>query len=207
MTNNKIKMTFRIERYNLLNKEENEPTEMNLTLIKYVSVEDNFIDVIESIAQKYMFNDTLNYHLEEIYRILWGEYFSDDILEEMLKSKNVYNYDILNTKVKFLNKQFNLENKVIKIIISENKNNYFMRFFFHINPQNDKVRPHVHCKCCGLERIIDLNTLEFIKESFISPNLSSKALNIVHLYKGELMNYWDTFIQNQEELIEFNLLI
>ena len=34
MNNNRIKMNFKIERYNLISKEENEPTEMNLTLSK-----------------------------------------------------------------------------------------------------------------------------------------------------------------------------
>ena len=207
MNNNRIKMNFKIERYNLISKEENEPTEMNLTLSKYVNIEDNFMEVIESVAHKYMFNENFNYYLEDIYHILWSEYFSDGVLEKLLKRKNVYDYDMLNTKVELLNKQFNLENKEIKIIISENKHSYFMRFFFHINSQSDKIRPHVHCKCCGLERIIDLTTLEFIEQSFISPNLSNKALNVVHLYKSELMNYWNNLIQNQEELIEFNLLI
>lgn len=204
MNKEEIKLKFKITSYNLLSNNSELPNEINITISKKVKLEDNFLDVIESIANKYKLQDKLNYYLEEIYRTLWSEHFDGIILDEMLKNIDEHNYDALNAKVEYLDKQFNLQNKIIKILILSNEKNYFMKFYFHINRNRKK---HVHCWCCGLERKIDLRNLEFIENSFTSKSLSCKALNIVHRYQDEFLGYWKNFIENEEEPIEFKLVI
>lgn len=207
MNKEEIKLKFKITSYNLLSNNSELPNKINITISKKVKLEDNFLDVIESIANKYKLQDKLNYYLEEIYRTLWSEHFDGIILDEMLKNIDEHNYDALNAKVEYLDKQFNLQNKIIKILILSNEKNYFMKFYFHINRNRKKHIPHVHCWCCGLERKIDLRNLEFIENSFTSKSLSCKALNIVHRYQDEFLGYWKNFIENEEEPIEFKLVI
>ena len=111
MNKEEIKLKFKITSYNLLSNNSELPNEINITISKKVKLEDNFLDVIESIANKYKLQDKLNYYLEEIYRTLWSEHFDGIILDEMLKNIDEHNYDALNAKVEYLDKQFNLQNK------------------------------------------------------------------------------------------------
>lgn len=206
MKEEKIKLTLKITRYNILEHNNSTPNEMNVIIKKEVNKDDNFISVIEDIASIYKLNDKLYYYLEDIYETLWSEHFSGVILDDLLKNIDIHNYESLNTKVEYLDKQFNLQNKVIKIVILNRESEYFMKFFFHID-SNDKSMPHVHCKCCGLERIINLNTLEFIGYTFLSESITKRAITIAHRYRSEFMEYFDVLSESGEELIEFNLVI
>lgn len=206
MNENEIILTFKITRYNMINYDFDQPHEMNLIINKKVSIDDNFINVIENIASTYKIGDKLNYYLEGIYETLWSEHFDGVILDEILKNINLQNYDSLNTKIECLDKQFNLKNKVINIVILAHDSKYFMKFFFHIDSK-DKVLPHVHCKCCGLERIINLNTLEFIEHPFLSESITKRAINIAYRYRSEFMEYFESLTKSGDELIEFKIVI
>lgn len=204
MSEKEIVLRFKIIRYNMVCNDL--PNEMNLIINKKVNLDDNFIDTIESIVSVYKLGDKINYYLADIYETLWSEHFDGLILNALLKNINLHNYDSLNTKIEHLDKQFNLKNKTIKIVILNDESNYFMKFFFHIDSKDRKL-PHVHCKCCGLERIIDLNTLEFIESTFLSEDITNRAISIANRYRTEFMDYFEVLSKSGEELLEFVLVI
>lgn len=206
MSENKINLTFKITKYNMVQNDDNLPNEMNLVINKEINKDDNFLEVIESVASIYKDGDELNYYLEDIYETLWSEHFSGDSLDKLLKNINLHKYDWLNKKIEVLDKQFNLKNKVIKIVILNKKCRYFMKFFFHIDGE-DKLLPHIHCKCCGLERIINLCTLEFIESAFLSESVTKKAISIAYRYRSEFMEYYNAIRKSGEDLIDFYLVI
>lgn len=206
MNRKNIILTFKIASYNFLGEDKTIPNEMNLTLTKKVDEDENFLKIVTNIANRYKLDKNLNYYLDDIYRILWSEHFSDILLNDLLNNIDEHNYSPLDVKVGVLDNQFNLENKIIKILILATNDNYFMKFFFRINRNCKNHIPHVHCSCCGIERKIDLVNIEFIGAPFISRTLSCKALNIVNKYQKEFICYWESFILHEEQ-IEFNLTI
>lgn len=206
MNENELTLTFKITRYHVVKNDDNIPNEMNLIIKRKINKNDNFIEVIENVAAPYRIGDKLNYYLEGIYETLWSEHFDGEIIDNLLKNMNLRNYEYINTKIAFLDKQFNLKDKEIKIVIQNEESRYFMKFYFHIDTKYEKL-PHVHCKCCGLERVIDLNTLEFIENTFLSESITKRAISIVHRYRTEFREYFETLSNGGEELLAFRLFI
>ena len=66
MNKEEIKLKFKITSYNLLSNNSELPNEINITISKKVKLDDNFLDVIENIHNKYNVHDKVNNYLEEI---------------------------------------------------------------------------------------------------------------------------------------------
>lgn len=210
MSNKTMKIEFEITSYNLLDESDGVPTEMKLLYVPDVNLEDNFLSVVDNIVSSFRIEDTgefdNNYYLCNIYEELWSEHFKGELLNKYLRSIDKHDYSKLDITIKELNEQFNLSNKRIKLIIPCNGGNGDMKFFFHINRDKQKIVPHIHCRYCGIEAEIDLNKVEFMKESFHSRRISQRALNIVQKYQQELIEYFNK-IEEMEENVKFTMIV
>lgn len=204
------KIEFEVISYNLLATNEEMPTEMRVVFERNVDVDENFLSVVEDIAQSFNLSDPLNketnFYLDNIYEELWGEFFESELLRKMLNDIDKHNYSRFDVTIKELNDQFNLSNKRIKIVIPCNGDNGKLSFFFHIDKRNTKPRPHIHCKYCNIETMIDLNKVEFITDSFHSTTISELALNTIRKHQQELINYFDK-IKHAGEKVKFVMTI
>lgn len=208
MKQEQIKLKFNITSYNFTENDIDTPTEMNLIITKEVNVNKNFLKIVDAVARKYkLHNAPTKYCLDDIYRILWSEHFSGSFLDELLKNIDKDDYSKLDVSVKELDNQFNIKDKTINLTILCEEYNKDMKFFFRIDKSKRNAIPHVHCRCCGKERIIDLKRLEFIENPFESRILTLQALNIVNKYQRELIKYWEKIIKSEEEILEFDLVI
>lgn len=208
--NETIKIEFEIISYNLLGENEHIPTEMRVVYEPKIDLSENFLSVINNVVENFRICNGLdnvsNFYLNNIYEELWREYFDDDLLEELLRNVDKHNYSRFDVTVRELDTQFNLSNKRIRIVIPCNGGNGDMCFFFHINPKNIKQIPHIHCRYCGIESLIDLIKLEFIRDNFHSKNLSEHALAIVKRHQEEFINYFDK-IKEDGEKIKFTMIV
>lgn len=204
------KIEFEVISYNLLATNDEIPTEMRVVFDKNVDIYANFLSVVEDIVQGFNLSDSLdkgtNFYLANIYEELWSEFFEREFLKEMLNDIDKYNYSKFDVTIKELNDQFNLSNKRIKIVIPCNGDNGKMYFFFHIDKANTKPRPHIHCKYCNIETMIDLNKVEFINDGFHSTTISELALNTIRRHQQELINYFDK-IKQEGEKVKFVMTI
>ncbi|MCH5166704.1 MAG: DUF4160 domain-containing protein [Erysipelotrichales bacterium] len=210
MAKENMKIEFEVISYNLLANNDLIPTEVRVVYESNIDSSLNFLSVVNNIVESFKIKENLeqesNFYLDNIYEELWSEYFHKELLDELLKSVDKHNYSRFNVSVKELNDQFNLTNKRIKIVIPCNGGNGDLCFFFHIDPKNTKPRPHIHCKYCGLESMIDLRRLEFIKDNFHSMRISEIALDTVRRHQDELINYWDK-IRLEGEKVKFTMIV
>ena len=198
------KIEFEVISYNILATNEEMPTEMRVVFVRNVDVDENFLSVVEDIAQSFNLSNTLNketnFYLDNIYEELWGEFFESELLRKMLNDIDKHNYSRFDVTIKELNDQFNLSNKRIKIVIPCNGDNGKLSFFFHIDKRNTKPRPHIHCKYCNIETMIDLNKVEFITDDFHSITISELALNTIRKHQQELISYFEKIKQVGEKV-------
>ena len=208
MQKDTIKMEFEIISYNLLEESDEVPTEMKILYEPNIDSSLNFLSVVKDIVESFKIKDSeeTNYYLDNLYEELWSEYFKEECLQEILKNVDKHDYSKFNVTIKELDEQFNLDNKRIKIIILCNGGNGDMQFFYHIDRTKTKLVPHIHCKYCGVERSIDLNKLEFIKDSFHSKRISELALNTVKRHQTQFIDYWNK-IKIDGENVKFVMTI
>lgn len=208
---NKIKLEFEITSYNLSDENNNLPSEIKLTYVDEFDGNFNFLDIINDIANDFHIKSSsktnYTYNLDNIYEILWSEYFDEEFISNMMKNIDKNNYSKLDVTLKELDNQFHLHDKKIPLVIdSEDEQISGIRFFFHTKDDESEKTPHIHCRYSGVERKINLNTLEFIHEPFKSINKSRLAIRIVTKYQKSLINYWDKILAEGEN-VEFEVIL
>ena len=210
MKKDNIKIEFEIISYNLLAENDLIPTEMRILYEPSVDIHSNFLSVVQDIVDCFNISECkekkCNFYLDNIYEELWKEHFEEELLEELLNNVDKHNYSRFNVTVKELDDQFNLSNKRLKIVIPCNGGNGDMCFFFNSEHKNSKLGPHIHCKYCNIETIIDLDKVEFIDDDFHSISLSELALNTIRRHKEDLIKYFEK-VKLDGEKVKFIMTI
>lgn len=211
MKNQKVKLEFEITSYNLKEGNNDLPSEIKLTYIEEFDGNLNFLSVVNKLANAFRIKNAHEkqyaYYLENIYQILWSEFFDEEFIDNMIKNIDTQDYSKLDVTINELNEQFHLEGKRLALVIgSENSQINGIRFFFHTKEHKHSASPHIHCLYCGVEKIIDLKTLEFINEPFKSIYTSRLAINLVTKYQKSLIDYWDRVL-TEGETVEFDVTL
>ena len=180
--------------------------------------------IITNFSKKYSEDKTLREVLKEIYlefnkverkndddwelccdifgvnELFWGQFFDKEFASNMDYSFSDYK----DMTIRDLNKQFNISNMVIPVVLNKDKganvgNAEGIEFFFYTNEKDIHHRRHIHCKYAETTTRIDLDTLEPIDEPFKKSKMDFTIKKIKENQKG-LQNYWDTVVVKGENI-------
>ncbi len=134
-----------------------------------------------------------------INELFWKQYFSNEIV-----SKIDYTFsDYKKMTIGVLNKQFNICNMVIPVVLNKDKGASVgycegIDFFFHPREDNHN-NPHIHCKYSGKTISIDLNTLKVLNGSFKKSKIAF-AIEKIKNNQTDLLMYWEKFVKKGEPI-------
>lgn len=158
-----------------------------------------FSEVIKIIKEKY---GAKRIFLEFISRILWSEFFDQEICQQ------INNDEFLNLSLKELEKQFLVSNKILYIIVDPEGIGASIacvegiKIFFHVNEKDLHHTPHIHCAYSGEEfRVNLINNLPMKNDkTFKNKRKTETAINFIRNHNSELLNYWHRVVINGESL-------
>jgi len=163
-----------------------------------------FKDVLQEIYDQYGINNGngLYYYIEGIKSLFWGQYFSQDLLEEIDCDPEEYEQLTLQE----LEKQFNISKIFFTIQLNPDGIGANMgekegiSFDFMIRGERDlhPGKPHIHCSYAEAVVRIGLLDFEIIDKPFKSKKKMAIALQVIREHQEELLNYWNKVIMNRE---------
>lgn len=192
----------------------NENNELNLTGI--VVTEDAFSDeLFESflirLAKKYNHGNGIYWSLLNGKELTWGQYFSRKIYESIEADYLENPDDLISIPIFYLVRDFHIDQNEIQLGINvpglgaDVGRFKGIRFYIHTRESNRHHKKHIHCSYSGIEREIDLETVQFIGRPFPSRTISKTALRFIRNNQQELLNFWDTVIEKGGPIPEFKM--
>lgn len=176
-----------------------------------------FGNFLKFIARKYNSYKHLLFRLLNGNELIWKEYFSEEIIDHLFINNEHDDYlyglaDLGSIKISDLVINFKIDKKTIRLGINgpdlgaEVGSCEGISFIIHTRETSRHHLKHIHCVYSGEEVEINLETCEFIGDQFKNHKKSRRALKIVQINQGQLINYWDEVVVKGHPAPELNLL-
>lgn len=160
-------------------------------------------EALHQVYKKYSIRKDFKggWYIIEFTKTLWSQYFSSDIYNNLLNTREEY----VNTTLDEYEKQFNISNLVFDMVIDPCGMGGIVgqlngiTYFFHTNESDLHHRPHIHTEYQGIECRIRLDNLEVMDKPYKSKKIK-EAIHWIERNKKDLLNYWNKVIVNGESI-------
>lgn len=191
--------------------ENNRVNQTGISVSEEAFSDETFECFLVRLAKKYNHGNGTYWRLLNGKELIWKQYFSEKIYERIEADYLEEPDDLIAIPIFYLVRDFHINQNEIFLGINgpdlgvDVGRFRGIQFEIHTKESNRHHKKHIHCSYNGKERVIDLETCQFIGRSFPSRRISKTALNCIRNNRKELIYFWDTVIEKGGPVPKFKM--